>query len=67
MSYTQNQLDALRAALASGTSRVSYDGRTVEYRTMAELERAIARIERSLGQRAAGSRITYPEMNRDGA
>lgn len=65
MSYTQTQLDALRAALASGTVRVSYDGRTVEYRSIADLERAIATIERSLGQRTASSRVTYPEMTRD--
>lgn len=65
MSYTQTQLDALRAALASGITRVSYDGRTVEYRSMADLERAIATVERGLGQRSAASRITYPEISRD--
>lgn len=65
MSYTQAQLDALRAALASGVTRVSYDGRTVEYRSIADLERAIAAVERALGQRQQVSRITYPEVSRD--
>lgn len=67
MSYTQTQLDALRAALAAGTESVSYDGRMVKYRSMADLRLAIAEVERGLGLRSAPSRITYPEMNRDGS
>lgn len=39
--YTQAQLDALTAALASGELRVSYEGHSVEYRSIADLERAI--------------------------
>lgn len=65
MSYTQAQLDALRAALVSGTNRVTYEGRTVEYRSVADLERVIATVERALGQRGAASRITYPEVTRN--
>jgi hypothetical protein len=34
--------EALTAQRASGVARVSYDGRTVEYRSMAEIDRAIA-------------------------
>lgn len=40
MAYTQAQLDGLDAAIASGTLRVSYEGKTVEYRSMDELLRA---------------------------
>ena len=65
MSYTQTQLDALRAAYASGAMRVSYDGREVTYRSMKEIRQAIAEVERGLGLRAAASRITYPEVSRD--
>lgn len=64
MSYTQAHLDALRAALVSGATRVTYEGRTVEYRTIADLERVIATVERSLGLRGPASRITYPEVTR---
>ena len=31
MSWTQAELDALKRAYASGTLRVSYDGKTVDY------------------------------------
>ena len=48
MAYTQTQLDALRAALASGELSVSHDGRRVEYRSIAELERAISTVQSAL-------------------
>ena len=66
MSYTQGQLDGLRAAFASGTTRVSYEGKTVEYRSLAELQQAIGVVEQALGLRPARSRLVYPETTRDG-
>ncbi len=33
--------EALAASRASGVARVSYDGKTVEYRSLAEIDRAI--------------------------
>lgn len=48
MSYTQTELAALKAALAAGTTRVSYDGRSVEFRTLAEIKEIIALIEAEL-------------------
>lgn len=38
---------ALADAYTSGTRRVTFDGRTVEYATMAELERALATLHAS--------------------
>lgn len=49
MSYSQAQLDALRAAAASGTTRVTYDGKTVEYRSLAELLQMIRVVEGAIG------------------
>ena len=46
--YTQSQRDALREAIASGVLRVTYDGRTVEYRTLAELHAALRVVEAAL-------------------
>jgi len=53
--WTETELAALRRAYASGTTRVSYDGKSVEYGSAADLlarirtiERAIAAIGRSL-------------------
>ncbi len=45
MSWTQAELDALKAAYASGTTRVTYDGKTVEYDSEAALLRRIQTIE----------------------
>ena len=39
------QLDALRAQRASGVARVSYDGKTVEYRGNNEIVAAIRALE----------------------
>jgi roadblock/LC7 domain-containing protein len=48
MAYTQTQLEALEAALASGTLRVSFEGRSLEYRSVDELKKAIAEIKAAL-------------------
>lgn len=53
MAWTQTELDALRRAFASGTTKVSYDGQTVEYGSADDLLRRIRLIEREM-DRAAG-------------
>jgi hypothetical protein len=45
------RLDALKAQRDSAVARVSYDGRTVEYRGTAEISRAIAALEREIDLR----------------
>lgn len=40
--------EALSASRSSGVARVSYDGRTVDYRSMAELDRAIEGLDREI-------------------
>jgi hypothetical protein len=45
MAWTQAELDALKRAYASGTLRVTYDGKTVEYGAQADLIRRIRTIE----------------------
>jgi hypothetical protein len=42
------RLEALKAQRDSAVARVSYDGRTVEYRGTAEIACAIADLEREL-------------------
>lgn len=54
MAWSQAELDALRKAYASGTLRVSYDGRSVEYGSEADLLRRIRTIEAEMA--AADSR-----------
>ena len=48
MTWTQSELDALKSAYASGTLRVSYDGKTVEYGSEVDLIRRIRTIEREI-------------------
>ncbi|MFN7224462.1 MAG: phage head-tail joining protein [Paracoccaceae bacterium] len=63
MSYTQSHLDALREAYASGVTEVSYDGKTVKYRSLAELATAITTVAATLGQGPA-TRQHYPRFSK---
>jgi len=48
--------DALSAQRSSGVARVSYDGKTVEYRSVAEIDRALEALDREIAA-AEGRRI----------
>ena len=50
MTYTVTQRDALRQAIVSGVLRLTYDGKTVEYRSMAELKAALNDVEQALAR-----------------
>lgn len=50
MSYTTTQRDALRQAIASGVLRLTYDGKSVEYRSMGELQTALREVEAGLAK-----------------
>lgn len=50
MTYTIEQRDALRRAIASGVLRLSYDGKTVDYRSMDELRAALNEVESALAR-----------------
>ena len=40
--------ELLTAQRASGVARVSYDGKTVDYRSVAEIDRAIEALDREI-------------------
>lgn len=40
--------DVLSAQRSSGVARVSYDGKTVEYRSVAEIDRALEALDREI-------------------
>ena len=44
----QARREALSASRASGVARVSYDGRSVDYRSLAEIDRAIEALDREI-------------------
>ncbi len=48
--YTDEQLQALKAALATGVTRVRFGEREIEYRTIEELKTAISTIEAELAK-----------------
>jgi hypothetical protein len=48
--------EALAQQRASGVARVSYDGKTVDYRSVAEIDRAIEVLDREIAE-AEGRRI----------
>jgi hypothetical protein len=56
MPYTEQQLQALRDALASGVRRVRFADREMEFRDVAELKQAIATAEAEIAK-AAGAPV----------
>ena len=48
--------EALAAQRSSGIARVSYDGKTVDYRSVAEIDQAIDALDREIAA-AEGRRI----------
>ena len=48
--------DALTSQRASGVARVIYDGKTVDYRSVAEIDRAIETLDREIAT-AEGRRM----------
>ena len=48
--YTPEHLQALREALASGEHRVTYEGKSIEYRSVADLKAAITEVEASIAR-----------------
>lgn len=56
MPYTEQQLQALRDALASGVRKVRFADREMEFRDVAELKQAIATAEAELA-RSSGTPV----------
>lgn len=59
MAFTQNQLAALEAAYVSGTLTVSYEGKSVTYRSLAELERVLSTVRAALDPASAAPRSSF--------
>lgn len=58
MAMTDAELAAITAARNSGVTTVSYAGRTVTYRSLAELDKIIA----DENARRSGGRVTFVRM-----
>lgn len=57
MAFTQIQLDALEKAIAEGVTRVKYETKEVEYRSLDEMLRLRDVIRQALGLVSRGGRI----------
>ncbi|MPS93726.1 hypothetical protein [Comamonas sp.] len=55
MTYTTTQLEALKRALATGERRVSFGDKTVEYRSVEEIQAAIRTVEAEIARNAGAS------------
>lgn len=55
--YTDQQLQALRDALANGVRRVRFGDREIEYRTVDELKQAIATAEADAAKSSGSSPV----------
>lgn len=64
MAWTQTDLDAIETAIASGTLRVQFADRSVEYRSITELLKARDAIKNNLGAAASTSRTSYVQHSR---
>ena len=53
MAYTEAQLQALQDALAKGERRVTFQDKTVEYRSIDELKAAIREVRSGLFEQAS--------------
>ena len=68
MAYTVTQLEALQAALASGELTVSYEGKTVTYRSIKDLKEALAVVQAGLeaqGTVSAATSVSYAAYSRN--
>ena len=64
MSWTETELAELRRAYASGTLRVSYDGRSIEYGSAADLLARIRTIEAEMAAAAGHAAALRPARRR---
>lgn len=69
MAYTQADIDALKAALASGAKRVKFgsgpDSREVEYFTRAEMLAQLDDMTKEVTPTAVAPRVSYVRHCRD--
>lgn len=64
MAYTSTQLAALRAAMATGALTVSFEGRSVTYRSLDDMRRAEAIMAAELEPSSAFGTTANPNFTR---
>ena len=64
---TGTRAAVLAAAFTGGTTRVTFDGRTVEYRNLDELGRALAVLCSAENSAARRPGVTFASFSREGS
>lgn len=65
MTYTTDQRDALKAAIARGVTEVQMGAERVKYASLADMRKTLALIEEELrGDAAVSSRVHYPAWSK---
>ncbi|MFH1557429.1 MAG: hypothetical protein ABII76_21685 [Pseudomonadota bacterium] len=64
MAYTTEQREALREAIASGATEVTYDGKTVKYRSLNDMRSVLDIIDRDLSGAPRRSRSLRAVSNK---
>lgn len=59
MAYSQTDLDTIDAAIAAGELEITVDGKTVRYRSIAELLRAREHIEAQINTASGHRRSVF--------
>jgi hypothetical protein len=62
----ETRLDELERSRMSGIARVSYEGRTVEYRGLAEIDRAIAILKGQIAALGSKKPVRQVRLYQDG-
>lgn len=58
MAFTQGDRDNLAAAIASGATTVSYEGKSATYRSLDEMRQILAMIDQELSSKKNRRRIS---------
>jgi hypothetical protein len=68
MAYTQDDIDALKAAIATGAQKVTFgsgpDSRTVEYRSLDQMRSILGDMLAEVSPSSVRSTISYAEFSR---
>jgi hypothetical protein len=65
MAWTQADVDALKAAIATGARSVRYGDKTVEYRSLDEMRQVLRDMQDEVSPATAGARCSYATFSKD--
>ena len=64
MAWSASDLTAIETAIASGTMRVSFGDRTIEYRSISELLKARDAIKSAIAGSSSGTMTTLAQFSK---